>query len=87
MPTFSKLMTPCMACDHDVKFASMPKIGFKVTCKNCETEYVVVSLNPIELEWVVEEDDDDDYRDYDDYEEFDDYDDDDDDYDYDDDDY
>ena len=69
-----ELSTPCMACDRDIVFSKQPKIGFQVSCKNCETEYVVIALNPIELEWVFDDDfDEDDYRDYE-YDEYDDLD-------------
>lgn len=48
----------CPECDHDISLTA-PKEGMKVVCPRCEAELEVVSLHPLELDWVYEEDIDD----------------------------
>jgi len=71
-----------------IRFESTPELGTFIVCEECEAELEVVSLRPLKLSWV----DEDEFEDYDDYEfdeedfaefeeeSYDDYDDDDDDY-------
>lgn len=48
----------CPECDHDIPLTT-PKEGMKVVCPRCEAELEVVSLHPLELDWVYEEDEED----------------------------
>lgn len=45
----------CPSCGAAVSVKGTPKIGTKVTCKSCDTELEVVWLDPLELDWPVDE--------------------------------
>jgi len=66
----------CPSCGETMKLSDKPRLGEKVTCPACQEMLEVVELNPVELDWAFEDDDDDYYDEYDDYD--DEYDDDDD---------
>lgn len=83
MTTFS---ARCPACQIMIRFESSPELGSFIVCEECEAELEVISLRPLKLSWV-DEDEYDDLEDYDfdeedladfDDEGYDDYDDDDD---------
>ena len=54
----------CPECNGNVTFKRTPWLGEKVTCRHCDTDLEVVDLNPIELDWTFDQDDDDDFADY-----------------------
>jgi lysine biosynthesis protein LysW len=45
----------CPSCGASVAVKGAPKIGMKVTCKSCDTEAEVVWLDPLELDWPMDE--------------------------------
>ena len=45
----------CPMCGADVKVGDKPKMGQLVTCNNCAAELEVVWLEPIELDWPMDE--------------------------------
>lgn len=49
----------CPGCDNRINFRARPKLGQRVTCAECESELVVIDLDPIELDWPFEDEDDD----------------------------
>jgi lysine biosynthesis protein LysW len=49
-------VTYCPECDGDLKFQSSPRKGDMITCPSCGAYLEVVGLSPIELDWVLEED-------------------------------
>lgn len=53
-------VTNCPECDGDLRFQNSPRKGDKVTCRACGAYLEVVGLSPIELDWVLEDDDEDD---------------------------
>jgi lysine biosynthesis protein LysW len=76
----------CPDCGETIDMASHPKIGQRVTCRNCDEILEVVDVNPVELDWAYDDDEkgsgEDDWDDWDDdWDEDDDWDDDDDDWD------
>jgi lysine biosynthesis protein LysW len=56
----------CPACNANVNLGSKPKMGQHVKCNSCNTELEVVWLDPVELDWPYDEDEDDEFDDYDD---------------------
>jgi alpha-aminoadipate carrier protein LysW len=48
----------CPGCDENVYIPGAPKLGQKVFCKECEAELEVVNLDPVELDWPYDYDDD-----------------------------
>ena len=44
----------CPDCDALVNVGPRPKEGQRVTCQNCGTTLEVISLQPLELDWVYE---------------------------------
>ena len=48
----------CPACDEWVTIPNQPKLGHRVTSRYCETELEVITLNPVELDWTSDDDDD-----------------------------
>ncbi len=59
----------CPECDSEVKLGKTVKLGQQARCGSCGADLEVVSLTPVELDWVLEEeefdDDDFDYNDED----------------------
>jgi lysine biosynthesis protein LysW len=56
----------CPSCAAPVTVKGVPKIGLTVTCGSCDTELEVVWLDPLELDWPMDEADadlDDDFED------------------------
>jgi len=47
----------CPSCNAQVSVKGTPKIGLHVTCKSCDTELEVVWLDPLELDWPMDESD------------------------------
>ena len=42
----------CPDCEEKIEFSeSLPKVGLKLACPQCETYLEVVSLNPLKLSW------------------------------------
>lgn len=55
----------CPQCGSDVSVGSQPKMGKLITCKECGTELEIVWLDPLELDWPLDEEDyEDDEYDY-----------------------
>ncbi len=47
----------CPSCGAQVSVKGTAKIGMNVTCKSCDTELEVVWLDPLELDWPMEDED------------------------------
>ncbi len=45
----------CPSCGAQVSVKGTPKIGMSVTCKSCDTELEIVWLDPLELDWPMED--------------------------------
>ena len=52
----------CPECDYEINLPS-PKERQRVLCSNCDSELEVISLYPLELDWVYDDLDDDDWDD------------------------
>ena len=57
--TKKQLIGACPECDADIYFSNELFLGLKKTCPECRSELKVISLSPIELDWVYEYEDDD----------------------------
>jgi lysine biosynthesis protein LysW len=55
----------CPACENQINVGSNPRMGRRYTCPECRAELEIVWLEPVELDFVYE-DEDEDYDDYDD---------------------
>lgn len=42
----------CLDCGHPVSLGPQPVEDQKITCSNCGTQLEVISLSPLELDWV-----------------------------------
>ena len=45
----------CPSCGASIKIKGTPRIGMQVTCKSCDTEVEVVWLEPLELDFPMDE--------------------------------
>ena len=52
----------CPECDENITLKNEIKWGQQVVCPHCSTELEVINTDPVELDWVFEEND----QDYDD---------------------
>ena len=52
----------CPACDYKITIGGRPRIGQRVTCPACRADLAVIWVDPIELDFPYD-DDDDDYED------------------------
>ena len=59
----------CPQCGNEVNLGIQPKLGKLVTCKECGAELEVVWLDPLELDWPLDEDEFAEEEDSDDFEE------------------
>jgi len=50
-------LTPCPSCQSDIKLGNRPHMGQQIRCRNCDAPLEVVWLNPVELDWVEDEED------------------------------
>ena len=57
----------CPSCGTLIEIGQKPKMGQQVTCTACDTVLEVVWLDPLELDWVYD-DEDEEYFDEGDYE-------------------
>ena len=48
----------CPSCDSNVNVGGHPRMGQKVVCQTCDASLEVVWLDPLELDWVYDEDED-----------------------------
>ncbi|HUN23410.1 MAG TPA: hypothetical protein PK299_09810 [Anaerolineales bacterium] len=66
VPTKS-ISTACPACDAKIRLRKTPSLGEEITCPECDEALVVVSVDPVELDWAAvdfdADDDDDDWDD------------------------
>jgi hypothetical protein len=50
--TISKKVTvACLACEDDVYIGRNPKIGNYVICNSCDSEFQIIDLEPIMIDW------------------------------------
>jgi len=63
----------CKVCEEDILVDYYMDRGDFVTCEECDSEYVIKSLNPIVISLLEDDDEDEDDYDEDDYFEDDDY--------------
>jgi len=49
----------CIECDEEIEINGRPRLAQKVICPNCSAALEIASLNPLELDWAYEDDDDD----------------------------
>jgi alpha-aminoadipate/glutamate carrier protein LysW len=63
----------CPGCDEDIHIPGRPTLGQLVTCEHCGSQFEVISVQPLELDWAFDElEDDEDSDDWDDEEDEDD---------------
>ena len=55
----------CPSCGEDIQLTGKVQLGQEVVCPHCETELEVIDLDPVELDWI----DDEDWDDWDDWDE------------------
>jgi lysine biosynthesis protein LysW len=72
------MVAECPDCETTIRFHRPLRVGQIVICPECEADLEVRQLNPLELYWAFEYEDE--YDQYDDYDEYEDFDDDDDDW-------
>ena len=42
----------CFACEQPIRLERSPLVGEIIFCSCCGTEFEVISLEPIELDWI-----------------------------------
>ena len=52
------VMADCPSCGAKVTIGLNPKMGQLLICSKCKTEIEVVWLDPVELDWPYDDDDD-----------------------------
>ncbi len=62
-----RAVADCVSCGAQINVGDKPSLGQQFKCSNCGDIMEVVWLNPVELDWPVDDDEyDDDDDDYDD---------------------
>lgn len=59
----------CPQCGNDVPVGSQPKLGKVVVCKECGADLEIVWLDPLELDWPLDEEEYEEEAELDDFEE------------------
>ncbi len=44
----------CLECQHSLNLGAQPYVGQRAVCLRCGSHLEVVSLRPVELDWVYE---------------------------------
>lgn len=57
----------CLDCDRKIILHTDVRVGDQVICSNCDAEFQLVSISPVEIDWLFDDDYDDDDDDYDDW--------------------
>ncbi len=52
-----KFAAYCPKCGATIRFRVEPELGERIVCGECDEKLEVVSLNPLELDWVYEDED------------------------------
>ena len=42
----------CLSCDAEIKIKGKAEIGQLVICEACESEYEIIGLNPLKIDWL-----------------------------------
>jgi lysine biosynthesis protein LysW len=72
MTAVTKVEVKCLDCGRMIKLSFEPVVGRIITCPNCEAEFEVIAVSPVELDWAFfDPEDKDDDRDDDDNEDWD----------------
>jgi len=58
----------CPQCGNEVNVGPHPRIGKRVECKECGAELEVVWLDPLEIDWPIDEDEYEEEEDLEDFE-------------------
>jgi lysine biosynthesis protein LysW len=53
----------CVECDEELAISGRPRLGTKLVCGHCGARLEVVSLEPVEVDWSYEDDEDDEWDD------------------------
>ena len=53
----------CLDCDRKIMLHTDISVGDQVACSSCDSEFQIIGLSPIEIEWLYDDYDDDDYSD------------------------
>ena len=53
------IMVKCLVCKKTVDVGINPKVSKFITCKNCETVFEIIDINPVLIDWPYYDDDDD----------------------------
>jgi alpha-aminoadipate carrier protein LysW len=49
----------CPDCDERIVLNPNPRVGKRITCPHCEADLEVIGVDPLELDWVYDWDEDD----------------------------
>jgi alpha-aminoadipate carrier protein LysW len=50
----------CVECDEEIELSGRLQLGQMVLCDSCGARLEIVSVNPLEVDWAYEDDEDDD---------------------------
>ena len=65
-----KIVVECIACDDTINIGYNPKVGNFITCGNCKSQFEIIDLDPVTIDWPYFIDDDDLYEDLDDEDDY-----------------
>ena len=49
--TNHKFVTECLSCSEIIFVGRIPKIGSFINCEYCDSEFVITSITPAEIDW------------------------------------
>jgi transcription elongation factor Elf1 len=60
-----KMFVECLLCSENIDVSDNPKISKFITCKNCESIFEIITLDPVMIDWPYYDDEgfDDDFDD------------------------
>ena len=53
---YKRITADCLACGDDVYVGQNPKIGSYVICNSCDSEFQIIDLEPVLIDWPDEDD-------------------------------
>jgi hypothetical protein len=58
--TKKKRTVVCLLCGEDIYIGHNPHIGSRIICDRCDTQFEIVDLDPVLVDWLYHDDFDDD---------------------------
>ena len=46
-----KLTVECLSCSQDITVGRSPKVGNFLTCDSCDSQFQIIAVEPVRVDW------------------------------------